>query len=252
MSKLNIELRNFERPYYHKGKKTIYSVNYKGEVFNNKKNHKKLPLTPDSRTGYVHAMLWDMPIDLHESKGVHRMVAETFIPNPAMFRVVNHLDNNRSNNRVDNLEWTTQSENIKYAVKQGRFVTINGEANHLTKYTDKEIKEVCGLLQAGYRNKDIAKITNVKESYISSIRNREWRKDISKDYKWEVIAFKDRKGSNSYNATIDEKMAKRICKKIQKGLGNKEIADELGVKYHIVKNIRGRKAWKDVSKHFKW
>lgn len=45
---------------------------------------------------------------------VHRLVAESFIPNPMNFLVVNHKDENPSNNRVDNLEWCTVLYNNTY------------------------------------------------------------------------------------------------------------------------------------------
>lgn len=44
-------------------------------------------------------------------KYIHRLVAETYLPNPEGKRTVNHLDGNKSNNRLDNLEWATHSEN---------------------------------------------------------------------------------------------------------------------------------------------
>ena len=54
---------------------------------------------------------------------VHRLVAKAFIPNPENKPNINHKDCNVKNNCVDNLEWCTQSENVRYAVKCGRRVS---------------------------------------------------------------------------------------------------------------------------------
>lgn len=52
-----------------------------------------------------------------KSRRVHRLVAETFIPNPDNLRCVNHKDGNKRNNRVDNLEWCTHEQNVHHAIE---------------------------------------------------------------------------------------------------------------------------------------
>lgn len=54
---------------------------------------------------------------------IHRLVAEAFIPNPSNFPVINHKDENRTNNVVDNLEWCTQKYNVNYGTGQTRRAT---------------------------------------------------------------------------------------------------------------------------------
>ena len=70
---------------------------------------------------------------------VHRVVAEAFVPNPLNLPEVNHIDGNKQNNNVENLEWCSRSENIKHAVGIG-LKRLDGEFNPSHKLTAEEIE----------------------------------------------------------------------------------------------------------------
>ena len=55
----------------------------------------------------------------HGSYLVHRMVAETWIDNPNHYRDVNHINGDKEDNRVENLEWVTHIQNIRHACRTG-------------------------------------------------------------------------------------------------------------------------------------
>jgi hypothetical protein len=56
----------------------------------------------------------------HTTKCIHRLLAESFIQNPHGYNVVNHINSDRTDNRLENLEWVTFSGNSQHAFKSGR------------------------------------------------------------------------------------------------------------------------------------
>lgn len=58
------------------------------------------------------------------NRRIHRLVAIAFIPNPCNKREVNHIDADRGNNCVENLEWCTTLENVRHCIKLGHKITF--------------------------------------------------------------------------------------------------------------------------------
>ena len=112
MSRL-AKIKNFPN-YYITDSGDIYSVNYL-----NKKRIKRIKkLKPIKKTtGYY--CVWLCNNTKHFNKLIHRLVAEAFIPNPLCKKTVNHKNGIKTDNRVENLEWCTYSENILHAFKTG-------------------------------------------------------------------------------------------------------------------------------------
>lgn len=95
-----------------------------------------------------------------KSKLVHVIVAEHFIDNPNNYQVVNHIDGDKYNNHVTNLEWCTEEYNQHHAIE-------NGFRSGITK---SDIEYIKNLLETGTPIKDIADLFNKKRQTISDIK----------------------------------------------------------------------------------
>jgi hypothetical protein len=92
---------------------------------------------PNRKNGYLYVHV-HMKDSKDMSLRIHRLVAEAFVKNddPKNKDQVNHIDGDKTNNKAENLEWVTQSENLKHAVKEGLLKT---QARKICRY-DKEDK----------------------------------------------------------------------------------------------------------------
>lgn len=97
-----------------------YKINNLGDVFSIPRNGTRGGLLKPiiNKDGYMKVILYKN--NKPYTRLVHRLVANAFIENPMNKPEVNHLNNNRQDNRVDNLEWCTNRENIDYSHKQNR------------------------------------------------------------------------------------------------------------------------------------
>lgn len=73
---------------------------------------------------------------------VHRLVAQAFISNPEGKREINHINGIKTDNRVENLEWCTRSENMLHAFATGLKSGMNGEENPFSKLTNAQAEEI--------------------------------------------------------------------------------------------------------------
>lgn len=87
-----------------------YEVSNKGRVRSKKTN--KIKAIRQTKTGYCITDLKENGVQ--QTSYIHRMVAQAFIPNDEELPYINHKDENKSNNCVDNLEWCSASYNNTY------------------------------------------------------------------------------------------------------------------------------------------
>ena len=94
---------------------------------------------------------------------VHRLVAEAFCDKPEGCNVVNHIDNNPSNNNFANLEWTTTSGNLKHAQNQGRLFEAQSKGGKVTaeKMTDLLFKETQNMIGKTYGNLTVLSVGSI-------------------------------------------------------------------------------------------
>ncbi|MDJ0899829.1 MAG: NUMOD4 domain-containing protein [Xenococcus sp. MO_188.B8] len=95
---------------------------------------------------------------------IHRLVAKTFLDNPTCSPEVNHIDGNRLNNALTNLEWISSSNNRIHAYKSGL---------RKSKLTANQVKEIRQLIELGLTQRKIAAIFNVSHSTIGEINRKE-------------------------------------------------------------------------------
>ena len=121
-----------------------------------------------SSTGYY--MISVSKNNKSKSYRVHRLLAETFIPKNNEFQIfVNHIDGNKLNNCLENLEWCTHLENMKHAFKTG-LANNSNEKNGMSKLTSKDVAIIKTMLKNGISQYKIAKKFNVSRSAILKIK----------------------------------------------------------------------------------
>lgn len=142
-----------------------YDINENGEV---KRIKTGLILKNKLNRGYFRIGLFNNGVQ--KWKTIHRLVAETFIPNPYNKKQINHINGVKTDNRVENLEWCTAKENIQHSWKNGLSYGAPGEKNGSAKLIKEHVNSIRVMLAKGISQRKIAILYNVAQSQISGIK----------------------------------------------------------------------------------
>ena len=133
----------------------------------------------DGKRNYLHVNLYKDGSKTH-STNVHRLVALAFIPNPNNLNEINHIDENKLNNRADNLEWCSHKYNNNYGSK---YASTRGTKNPMSKIDDSVVTFILNNHKSRggeMRNIDLARKFNLSPTHVCAIAHgRRWGYDNS-------------------------------------------------------------------------
>lgn len=151
--------------------------------------------TKVAKDGYVPTSITDFGVT--RICGLHRIIATVFIPNPDNLPEVNHIDGNKENNRVDNLEWCTKKQNMQH--RSDVLGCMVGTDNPTNKLTEEQVLEIYALCRdTDLRYKDIAKRYGIVPSVVSEIANCVKWKNLNLTPLPKIVRGSRRSGNKGY------------------------------------------------------
>ena len=154
-----------------KGAEDYYMASIWGEVYSIRFN--KFLKPGKSNNGYLKVNI--SVGGKNRFRAIHRIIAETFLPTPEGKAEVNHKNGIRTDNRLENLEWCTHSENIQHSIKVTKTFKI-GERHASAKLNDEKIREIRMLTKFGVKQTRLANYYRVAQRTIFQIvHNQNWK-----------------------------------------------------------------------------
>jgi hypothetical protein len=144
---------------------TKYFITKNGVIINSKTKRKLKP--QNNGNGYLKITLTIEGLQIQ--RYVHRLVGLAFIPNPLNRKQINHKNGIKIDNRIDNLEWVTCSENAIHAHKMG--LKANGDKLWNGKFNKEDINKINKMDMDHIKRYKIAEIMGCAKSTISDILN---------------------------------------------------------------------------------
>ncbi len=143
------------------------------------KKKERIRILSHTKDGYLKVRLMYKGKDI--TCRVHRLVAEAFIPNPKKLETVNHIDGNKENNVVNNLEWCDRTYQMEHAYKLKLKTSRLGSDNANAKLTDEDIKYIKSVYKKysrEFNTVSLAEKFNVTNRVIGLIVNNKTYKNV--------------------------------------------------------------------------
>lgn len=165
-----------------KGYEDLYQISNMGNVrsLNYSRTGKTEILRPGSDRGYLCVGLCKN--GKAKTYRVHRLVAQAFIPNPDELPCINHIDEDKTNNRVENLEWCDHAYNNNYGTRNERVGPNRGKSILCV-----ETGEVYSSQQ------EAARRTGISQSHISAVCCKKPKRKTAGGFHWEFVTSSSRK-----------------------------------------------------------
>ena len=165
------------------GYEDLYLINKEGQIYSKKRNK----LLSPCKNGNEYLNVGLCKNNKRKKFFIHRLIALTFIPNPDNLPCVNHKNGIKTDNRAENLEWCSYSDNMKHAYSHGLNENTRAASRKTgklnAKHLDNNLKELFDdIFINKLKNKDICNKYNLKHTYVSNIKAQIFLKTALNEY----------------------------------------------------------------------
>lgn len=163
--------------------------------------------------------------------------------------MVNHIDGNKQNNNIDNLEWVTLEENRAHATKMELWKPKYGSQSHLAKVNEDDVTNIITDMIAGKSNSDIANKYGLHDRYVSLIRHKKRWPKVWENFKDVELPNSNKKPEykDTNRSSIDIDTQLKIIEELKTST-NKAVADKYNLDPSVMSRVRAGKSWKLANK----